>query len=89
MGRFLVLVAACYREQMRLSEFRLAVDDEFGPGFGGVLVRDLVLDELDGLTAERALSAGRSPATVWLALCRAADVPRSRWYGRGRPESKN
>ena len=70
---------------MKASEFARAVDDEFGEVHGRVLVRDLVLDELDGRTAEQALAGGEPPVRVWLALCRANDVPRERWHGRGRP----
>ena len=70
---------------MKASEFTRAVDDEFGEVHGRVLLRDLVIDELDGRTAVQALDAGEAPAKVWLALCRANDVPLARWHGRGRP----
>jgi hypothetical protein len=73
---------------MRLSEFRLAVEDEFGSSYGAVLLRDLVLGELDGLTAEQALSAGESARTVWFALCAATGVPRARWNSAGKPAPK-
>jgi hypothetical protein len=66
---------------MRLSEFWIAVDEEFG-AYGRVLARDLVLGEFD-LTAEQAIARGTSTRSIWLALCRANDVPESRWYGRG------
>lgn len=71
---------------MRLSEFWQAVSDEFGPEYGRVLTGDLVLVELDDQSAEQALAAGVPPREVWLALCRACDVPKSRWYGAGRPK---
>ncbi|WP_375399649.1 DUF3046 domain-containing protein [uncultured Amnibacterium sp.] len=70
---------------MKISEFRRAVDDEFGPVQGRVLVNELVVDELDGRTATAALAQGVSTSDVWIALCRANDVPRERWHGRGRP----
>ncbi|GAA2754496.1 DUF3046 domain-containing protein [Amnibacterium kyonggiense] len=70
---------------MKVSEFRLAVDEEFGEAQGRVLVNELVLDDLGGRTAEQALAAGVPTGDVWTALCRANDVPRSRWHGRGRP----
>lgn len=73
---------------MRLSEFRRAVSAEFGDSFGSVLVRDLVLDDLSNLTAEQALSAGVPPRDVWLALCRANDVPPSRRHGAGMREPR-
>ncbi|AZZ48496.1 DUF3046 domain-containing protein [Rathayibacter rathayi] len=67
---------------MRLSEFRRLVDEEFGAGYARVLVSDLVLTELGGQTAEQALADGAEPRDVWLALCRASDVPEVRWHGR-------
>jgi hypothetical protein len=73
---------------MRLSEFRRAVDDEFGRGYGAVVTTDLVLSVLGDRTAEEALKAGRTPKEVWLALCEAAGVPRSHWHGAGRPDPK-
>jgi hypothetical protein len=68
---------------VKVSEFRRAVDDEFGETHGRVLTHDLVLDDFDGRTAERAIADGESVSRVWLALCRANDVPRERWHGRG------
>ena len=70
---------------MRRSEFQFAVDEEFGPGYGSVVVNDLVLAELGGRTARDALAAGVPPREVWLALCAATDVPESRRHGVGRP----
>jgi len=72
---------------VRLSEFRIAVAEEFGDAYGRALVREFVLDDF-GMTSEQALEAGRSPNDVWVALCRAQQVPRERWHGRGRPEPK-
>ena len=71
---------------MKLSEFRLAVDDEFGAAYGAVLVRDLVLDDAGERTAAAALDAGMPARDVWEALCRAMGVPRERMTGAGRPE---
>jgi hypothetical protein len=73
---------------VRLSEYRQAIADEFGVAYGRVLNGDLVIDELGGRTPEQALSAGVGPREVWLALCRAVDVPPSRWHGAGLPEPK-
>ena len=73
---------------MRLSEFQLAVSTEFGDAYGRVLVSDLVLAQLGDRTASAALAAGVPARDVWLALCAATDVPRSRWYGVGLPEPK-
>jgi hypothetical protein len=63
----------------------LAVADEFGEAYGGVLLHDLVLGELGGQSAEQALAAGVSAREVWFALCAAKDVPRSRWNSAGKP----
>lgn len=73
---------------MRLSEFWLAVSDEFGEAYGRVLTHDLVLGDIGGLTAEQGIAKGVSIREIWLALCRAADVPQSRWYGVGQREPK-
>ena len=73
---------------MRLSEFWLAISDEFGDAYGRVLTRDLVLEEIGGQTAEQALRAGVPARQVWLALCRASDVPSNRWYGVGQRQPK-
>jgi hypothetical protein len=68
---------------MRLSEFWIAVTDEFGLAYGRSLTRDLVLGELGELTAEQAIAQGIPTRQVWLALCRSCDVPENRWYGVG------
>jgi hypothetical protein len=73
---------------MRLSEFWLAVSDEFGEAYGRVLTHDLALGDIDGLTAEQGIAKGVSTRAIWLALCRAADVPESRWYGVGQREPR-
>jgi len=73
---------------MRLSEFRLAVSDEFGDAYGRVLTQDLALSELGGLTAAQAIADGRDTRDIWLAMCRATDVPAERWYGVGQREPR-
>jgi hypothetical protein len=72
---------------VRLSEFRIAVDDEFGEAYGRVVTRDLVLGDVGGLTADQAIKAGVPPRAIWLALCQASDVPESRRYGVGLRET--
>lgn len=71
------------RGSVRVSEFRRAVSTEFGEGLGIALTRDLVLAEFGHVSANEAIAAGADPRDVWLALCRAAEVPRDRWYGAG------
>ena len=73
---------------MRLSEFWLAMADEFGEAYARVLAHDLVLSSAGGLTAEQALKAGVPARRVWLAICEAQDVPESRRYGVGQREPK-
>jgi len=67
---------------MRAREFRTAVDTEFGPR-GSSLVHDLVIGELGGRTAQEAIDAGIDAGAVWVALCRASDVPPDRHHGAG------
>ncbi|HEU0256763.1 MAG TPA: DUF3046 domain-containing protein [Microbacteriaceae bacterium] len=70
---------------MRLSEFRRAVDDEYGSRYGRVVTHDLALASLGGRTADEALGEGEEAMAVWLALCEATEVPPDRRYGVGRP----
>ena len=67
---------------MRLSEFKELMADEFGRGYGEVIVRDLVLSSLDDQTGQQALSAGVEPRAIWLAICQANAVPKERWTGK-------
>lgn len=67
---------------MRQSEFWGLVEGEFGAAHGRLLVREQVLLELGGRTADEALAAGEPVRDVWLALARAMDVPPARWWGR-------
>lgn len=73
---------------MKHSEFTRAVDAEFGSAMGQTLVRDLVLDAFD-LTAADALKSGKRPRDVWVALCKAMDVPESRIHGAGLRDPKD
>jgi hypothetical protein len=71
---------------VKASEFQVAVDEEFGQGYGNVLLQDLALEALGGRTAREALGAGIAPRDVWLALCEATDVPVERRHGVGQRE---
>lgn len=65
---------------MRRSEFAELADHVFGPALARTYTRDLVLEEVGGLTADQALAAGRPVRAVWTALCDAMDVPEGdRW----------
>ncbi|MDR6868678.1 hypothetical protein J2Y69_003302 [Microbacterium resistens] len=72
---------------MRRSEFLRAVDDEFGARSASLL-EDLVLGELGGRTAVRALADGVPPRDIWAALCAETDVPLNKRYGVGRLEPR-
>lgn len=72
---------------MRRSEFRRAVDDEFGPR-GGALLDDLIIPGIGDRTATAALDAGVPPREVWIALCIEMDVPPERRHGVGRLEPR-
>jgi hypothetical protein len=74
---------------VRLSEFRIAVTDEFGEAYGRVVTRDLVLGAIGGLTAEQAIHAGVETRAIWNALCDASDVPPERRYGVGLRQPRN
>ncbi|MEJ1231235.1 MAG: DUF3046 domain-containing protein [Galbitalea sp.] len=56
--------------------------------YGRVVTHDLVLEEVGGRTADQAVAAGVSVRAIWLALCKAMDVPPERWYGVGQREPK-
>jgi hypothetical protein len=73
---------------MRLSEFWVLMDDEFGAAYARLLARTHVLGSLGGRTAQEALEAGERPRTVWLALCGDMDVPDERRLGRDRPSRR-
>lgn len=60
--------------------------DEFGTEYSEVLIRDQVLDELFDRTAAAALAAGVEPREIWIALCRANQVPQERWHGKIKPK---
>ena len=68
---------------MRTSEFWQAVRAEFGETYGRTIARDLVFPEFGNRSAADALEQGADAREVWLALCRATDVPENRWYGVG------
>ena len=70
---------------MRVSTFWELMSHEFGVGDCRVLADDLVLSEVGERTATEALAAGVDPKSVWFAVCRAQDVPESRWWGPDQP----
>ncbi len=65
--------------RVRLTEFNVLVEDQFGSVRGGSLLVDHVLTELDGRTPAQAIKDGVDPRYIWRALCADFDVPRDQW----------
>ncbi|MFM8927383.1 MAG: DUF3046 domain-containing protein [Rhodoluna sp.] len=75
---------------MRHSDFQILMEEEFGSEYAAVLLRDLALTELDDKTGAQALAAGSDPKEVWLAICKAQNVPEERWLGANKkPKNKH
>ncbi|CAN5376405.1 DUF3046 domain-containing protein [soil metagenome] len=64
---------------MRLTEFHVLVDEQFGSVRGASLLVDYVLTAFGGRTAVQAIEDGVDPREVWRALCADFDVPRDQW----------
>ena len=62
--------------------------DEFGKPQSEVLIRDLALFELGDKTASDLLAQGEDPRQIWLAICRAQQVPKERWSGLDKKAKK-
>lgn len=73
---------------MRLSQFYELMADEFGKPQADVLIRDLALLELGDQTATVLLDQGEDPKQIWLAICRAQQVPQERWNGLDKKAKK-
>jgi hypothetical protein len=73
---------------MRLSKFRELMNEEFGEQYASVLIRDLVLRDLSDRTAEACIRDGEDLREVWLAVCRAENVPEARWHGTNKNTKK-
>lgn len=73
---------------MRVSEFWLAVEQEFGESYGAVVTHDVVLEALGGRSSVDALAHGTDARTVWDALCQSQDVPPERRHGKGLADPK-
>lgn len=64
---------------MRLTEFHVLVEEQFGEVRGASLLVDHVLSGFGGRTAAQAIEDGVDPRDVWRALCSDFDVPRDQW----------
>ena len=73
---------------MRLSQFHELLVDEFGDSYSQVLLNDLVLPQVGDQTGKSALEAGVDPKEVWVAICKASNVPESRWHGLNKNTKK-
>ena len=74
---------------MRLSQFQELMNDEFGPGYAAVLLKDLALQGLADRTANQCIEQGEDPKEVWLAICAAEGVPKERWQGKVQKNKKS
>lgn len=61
--------------QVRLSEFWVRMERQFGEGYARSIAGDHVLAALGGRTVNDALEAGVEAKEVWRAVCVAFDVP--------------
>lgn len=64
--------------RVRLTYFRELMEGEFGAARAASVAHDHVFGELGDRTVEQALAAGVEPRDIWLAVCRAYDVPPAR-----------
>lgn len=64
---------------VRLTEFNVLVEGQFGSVRGASLLVDHVLTSLGGRTPVQAIEDGVDPRDVWRALCADFDVPRDQW----------
>lgn len=73
---------------MRLTKFNELMSDEFGVPYAAVLLNDLALIEFGDKTGAQALAQGEDPREIWLAICRAQQVPKDRWQGINKTPKK-
>jgi hypothetical protein len=62
--------------------------DEFGKAHSEVIIRDFALLELGDNTAATLLAQGEDPREIWIAICRAQQVPKERWSGLDKKAKK-
>jgi hypothetical protein len=65
------------------------MNDEFGPSYAAVLLKDLVLQPLADRTGQNCIDQGEDPKAVWLAICAAEGVPKERWQGKIQKNKKS
>lgn len=73
-----------YREPVRVSQFWMLMDHEFGSAYARSLAARHHLHALGDFTVQEALDAGLDPRRVWTALCDDLDVPAERRLGPDR-----
>lgn len=60
---------------VRLTEFWLRMDEQFGEAYAQSVAKDHVIGGLGGRTVEQALADGEDAKTVWRAVCEAFRLP--------------
>jgi len=71
---------------LKLSQFHLLLQEEFGSAFSQVLLADTRITSLGDKTPAELLQQGEDPKQVWLAVCRQLGVPKERWSGKPAPK---
>ena len=74
-----------YAGDVKHSEYRRLMTDEFGSAYAAVLGYSHVLQALGNRTPDQALEAGIKPREVWEAVCVDLQVPEERRLGRDIP----
>jgi hypothetical protein len=60
---------------VRLTDFWLRMDEQFGPAYAASVARDQVIGRLGSRSVNEALEAGEDPKTVWRAVCEHFEIP--------------
>ncbi len=63
---------------VRLTLFWDLMREQFGDRYAASLAKDHVLADLGSRTVDQALADGVEPKLIWLAVCRAFEVPEHR-----------
>lgn len=74
-----------YPGEVKHSEYRRLMTDEFGSAYAAVLGNSHVLQALGNRTPDQALADGVKPRDVWVAICDDLQIPEDRRLGRDIP----
>lgn len=86
MGRASLDHVAC--AAMRLSEFWMLMDQEFGGPYGRSVASGHVLHAMGDQTAVDAIESGEPVRRVWIALCEDLQIPEERRYPADRRHTR-